>query len=185
MGRHSGTLPSLQALAHKLGGEVSGGQVLAPGPGHGADDRSLAVKPDGNGGFIVHSFSGDDVIECKDHVRRKAGLEPFKPGNGNGAGHHRASDGAVERALMAAVAAQGRGDKPTGKLGTVVATYDYTDRDGKLLYQVLRLEPKSFRQRRPDGNGGHAWHPDDVRRCPLPAARLVTVPRRHSVCLRR
>ena len=176
MGLHSGTLPSLQALAHKLGGEVSGGQVLAPGPGHGADDRSLAVKPDGNGGFIVHSFSGDDVIECKDHVRRKAGLEPFKPGNGNGAGHHRASDGAVERALMAAVAAQGRGDKPTGKLGTVVATYDYTDRDGKLLYQVLRLEPKSFRQRRPDGNGGHAWNLDDVRRVPYRLQDLLQYP---------
>jgi putative DNA primase/helicase len=38
----------------------------------------------------------------------------------------------------------------------VVAEYDYRDRDGVLLYQVVRYEPKHFRQRRPDGKGG--WH---------------------------
>lgn len=35
----------------------------------------------------------------------------------------------------------------------IVKTYDYTDQDGKLLYQVCRLDPKDFRQRRPDGEG--------------------------------
>lgn len=39
----------------------------------------------------------------------------------------------------------------------IVATYDYMDAKGKLLYQVVRLEPKSFRQRRPDGRGGWDW----------------------------
>ena len=38
--------------------------------------------------------------------------------------------------------------------GKIVATYDYTDNKGDLLYQVLRYEPKTFRQRRPDGKGG-------------------------------
>src|SRR5262249_5324349 len=36
---------------------------------------------------------------------------------------------------------------------TIVATYDYTDADGRLLYQVVRLDPKDFRQRRPDPDG--------------------------------
>src|SRR5690242_11222873 len=36
----------------------------------------------------------------------------------------------------------------------IIATYDYHDESGGLLYQVVRLEPKSFRQRRPDDNGG-------------------------------
>lgn len=36
----------------------------------------------------------------------------------------------------------------------IVAAYDYRDVDGKLLFQVLRLEGKDFRQRRPDGGGG-------------------------------
>jgi hypothetical protein len=72
---------SLRQIAHALGGEISGSQVLAPGPGHSAKDRSLSVKlsstaPDG---FIVHSFSGDDPIVCRDYVRGRLGLQPFKP----------------------------------------------------------------------------------------------------------
>lgn len=39
----------------------------------------------------------------------------------------------------------------------IVATYDYTDADGTLLYQVVRYFPKDFRQRRPDGQGGWTW----------------------------
>ena len=42
-----------------------------------------------------------------------------------------------------------RGGKP--KLGPIVATYDYG------TYQVVSYEPKTFRQRRPDGLGGWIW----------------------------
>ena len=35
-----------------------------------------------------------------------------------------------------------------------VASYDYVDAAGQLIYQVVRFEPKDFRQRRPDGQGG-------------------------------
>lgn len=45
-----------------------------------------------------------------------------------------------------------------------VATYDYTDETGALLSQVVRFEPKDFRQRRPDGQGGWVWNLDGVRR---------------------
>ena len=38
-----------------------------------------------------------------------------------------------------------------------VAEYDYRDENGELLYQVVRFEPKDFRQRRPDGTGGWIW----------------------------
>jgi hypothetical protein len=52
-------LPSLQEAARLLGGDVSGDQVLCPGPGHSPKDRSLSVRlgadlPDG---FLAHSFS--------------------------------------------------------------------------------------------------------------------------------
>lgn len=40
---------------------------------------------------------------------------------------------------------------PNGK--KIVATYDYTDEEGKLLFQVVRFDPKDFRQRHPDGDG--------------------------------
>lgn len=46
----------------------------------------------------------------------------------------------------------------------IVATYDYRDEDGALLYQCVRYEPKDFRQRRPDGNGGWIWNIKGVRR---------------------
>ena len=40
----------------------------------------------------------------------------------------------------------------------VVKTYDYTDEKGELLYQVCRMRPKDFRQRRPDGQGKWIWN---------------------------
>ncbi|MBI2863135.1 MAG: hypothetical protein HYX94_01045 [Chloroflexi bacterium] len=55
----------------------------------------------------------------------------------------------------------------------VVATYDYHDADGKLLYQVLRHDPKGFRQRRPDGNGGWVWKLDGVQRVPYRLPELM------------
>ena len=75
------------ALARALGGDAYGDQVLAPGPGHSAKDRSLSIRLDPNApdGFLVHYFAGDDPIACKDHVRRQLGLargprpEPLRP----------------------------------------------------------------------------------------------------------
>jgi plasmid stabilization system protein ParE/5S rRNA maturation endonuclease (ribonuclease M5) len=45
--------------------------------------------------------------------------------------------------------------KPRGK---IVEKYDYFDRDGVLIYQACRLDPKDFRQRRPNGSGGWVWN---------------------------
>ena len=45
-----------------------------------------------------------------------------------------------------------------------VAWYDYVDAAGELLFQVVRFEPKDFRQRRPDGNGGWVWKMGGVQR---------------------
>jgi hypothetical protein len=44
------------------------------------------------------------------------------------------------------------------------ATYRYTDESGTLLYEVVRYDPKDFRQRRPDGRGGWHWNLSGVRR---------------------
>jgi hypothetical protein len=44
-----------------------------------------------------------------------------------------------------------------------VGTYDYTDANGRLLFQVVRFEPKSFSQRRPNGDGW-TWNLDGVTR---------------------
>jgi putative DNA primase/helicase len=44
----------------------------------------------------------------------------------------------------------------------IVATYDYTDSDGALIYQVVRFKPKDFKQRRPDGSGDWVWSLDNL-----------------------
>jgi hypothetical protein len=44
----------------------------------------------------------------------------------------------------------------------IARTYDYTDEAGSLIYQVVRYEPKEFRQRRPDGKGGWIWSIKDI-----------------------
>lgn len=65
------------------------------------------------------------------------------------------------------------------KLSTkkIVATYDYTDESGKLLFQKVRYEPKDFRCRVPDGKGGWSWKMTGVRRVlyQLPAVIKSTI----------
>jgi putative DNA primase/helicase len=39
----------------------------------------------------------------------------------------------------------------------IVATYDYRDEHGELLYQIVRFEPKDFKQRRPGPAGEWIW----------------------------
>lgn len=50
--------------------------------------------------------------------------------------------------------------KPNGNSGvhrSIVAEYDYVDELGVVLFQVVRMEPKAFRQRRPLPGGGWEW----------------------------
>ncbi len=46
----------------------------------------------------------------------------------------------------------------------VVATYRYVDEQDALLYEAVRLDPKSFYQRRPNGRGGWINNLKDVPR---------------------
>jgi putative DNA primase/helicase len=73
----------IRAVAQALGGDVVGGQILAPGPYHSARDRSLAVRldPDAPDGFMICSHAGDDWRVCRDHVRSRLGLPPWEPGD--------------------------------------------------------------------------------------------------------
>lgn len=46
----------------------------------------------------------------------------------------------------------------------IAKAYPYRDEQGRLLYEALRMEPKDFRARRPNGHGGWDWSLGDVRR---------------------
>jgi hypothetical protein len=60
--------------------------------------------------------------------------------------------------------------------GRIVAEYPYTDENGTLLYQVVRFDPKRFRQRRRDGNGTWTWNLRGVRRVLYGLTELVSRP---------
>jgi hypothetical protein len=134
-------------IAALMGGRVEHDSAVVPGPGHSAADRSLSVKPDhaAPDGFVVHSFAGDDFAKCRDHVRDKLGI-PHEP---------RPST------------------PPLEQRGRIVATYAYHDEHGRLLYEVVRFDPKDFRQRRPDGRGGSIWKLGDVRRVLYRLSELI------------
>lgn len=67
---------TLAEIARALGGEVSGQEVLAPGPGHSGRDRSMSVRlsTERAGGFVVRSYAGDPFDLCRDHVADVLGL---------------------------------------------------------------------------------------------------------------
>lgn len=55
----------------------------------------------------------------------------------------------------------------------IEAIYDYCGENGALLYQAIRFKPKSFSQRRPDGNGGYLWNLDGVKKVPYRLPELL------------
>jgi hypothetical protein len=72
------------AIARALGADVVGlDRILCPGPGHSPKDRSLSVwfKSDAPSGFLVHSFAGDDQLECRNHILFLLGFDPWRPGS--------------------------------------------------------------------------------------------------------
>ena len=64
-------------------------------------------------------------------------------------------DAAEEAAAEARPNGQAGKTKPP--LGRIVAVYDYQSEHGELLFQVVRFEPKDFRQRRPDPSARDGW----------------------------
>jgi hypothetical protein len=78
-----------------------------------------------------------------------------------------------------------RGEKPRqrkdGARPTIAATYDYFDELGVLLYQVVRLEPKSFRQRQPRPEGGWRWDMQGARRVLYRLPELLAAPLERNV----
>jgi hypothetical protein len=71
----------VRTIARAMGGTVQSGAAIVPGPGHKPHDRSLRVfaDPDAPDGFRVHSFAGDDPMQCRDYVRQKIGLPAWQP----------------------------------------------------------------------------------------------------------
>jgi hypothetical protein len=144
------TLPSIAKIAELLGGDEQGGQVLCPGPGHAASDRSLSVKPDKDDaeGFVVHSFAGDDFKACRDHVRAKLGLPELKKDGG-------------------------------GKAWTLISENIYLDQHGERFLKVRKCRDgdgkKQYPQYHWDGNGWAKGKPEEPR-IPYRLPQLIAAP---------
>jgi hypothetical protein len=69
-------------------------------------------------------------------------------------------------------------EPPADVLARIERCYDYRDERGELRYQAVRLrDPKEFRQRRPDGDGGWIWNLDGVRKLLYRLPDLLAAPR--------
>ena len=55
-------------------------------------------------------------------------------------------------------------NKGDGAAFNIIATYDYVDENGALLFQVCRTADKTFPQRRPNSNGGWTWGTKGIRK---------------------
>jgi putative DNA primase/helicase len=100
--------------------------------------------------------SGSDwIAKCPAHDDRNPSLS-LRDVHGKILVHCHA--GCEQRDVVKALKSRGLWPEKKWKPNAViVATYDYTDEFGDLLYQVVRLEPKRFLQRYPDGRGGWTW----------------------------
>lgn len=105
-------------------------------PAHDDKSPSFSVS-DGDKGVVVFCHGGCSQSEVIDALKSK-GLWESK--------------------------SKATGKKATGKKN-IVATYDYISADGELIFQVVRFDPKDFRQRQPVGNGWQ-WNLKGVNRIP-------------------
>lgn len=123
-----------QELAEALGGRRAGAGWLAhcPVPGHGKG------RGDVNPSLSIGEDNGKVLVKCM--------------------------AGCSQADVIAALRRRNLwpGAEPEGSSHRIIATYDYVDAEGRLLFQVVRFEPKGFRQRRPDGKGGWVWNLNGV-----------------------
>jgi len=141
------TAPAWEQLRSLPGFKKTGErQWEARCPGHDDRKASLSIGTGKDGRILLSCHAGCEFKRIMEALGiRTADLFPDNRGNGHGAKQER----------------------------RFVATYDYEDRDGNLVYQVVRYEPKDFRQRRPDGKGGWIWKTGDLKRLPYRLPELA------------
>ncbi len=140
------TSDPVQLLLSKLDGvKPSGtGKWIARCPAHADVQQSLGIKfPGDNGAVILTCYAGCDTKQIV------------------------AALGMGMSDLWSPKEKPARAARPQ-----IVATYDYVEENGTLLYQAVRYRPKGFKQRRPDGRGW-SWNLGDAPRVPYHLPELI------------
>jgi putative DNA primase/helicase len=122
------------------------------------------------------------IARCPAHDDRRASLSVAEGDDGRVLlrCHAGCSTESVARALgleLRDLFADRPAPPPSAPARRIVATYDYVDEAGTLLYEVVRYAPKDFRQRRPDGRGGWVWGLGDVERVPYRLPEVIRAAR--------
>lgn len=125
------------------------------------------------------------LAQCPAHEDRKASLSINEGDDGRALVkcHAGCASSAVVSAMGLEMKDLMAGDDffKTEKKPSIVKTYDYRDESGGLVFQVVRFEPKDFRQRRPDGKGGWNWSVKGVRVLPYQLPEILAEPKRAVV----
>jgi len=133
-------------------------------PSHNDTNASLSISRGDDGRVLLHCHAGCSLAEiCNAMDVRIAGLMPTDLAPTSMAPHGEGYTGGSRA---------GR----TGGRPEIVATYDYCDETGSLLFQVLRMHPKDFRQRQPEAGGGWKWSTRGVRPVPYRLPQLLAAP---------
>jgi hypothetical protein len=145
-------------IAKALNGRPANGGGFSchcPVPNHGRRrgdlNPSLLIR-DGDFPLRLHCLAGCDRGAVLDELKRRGLLEDLA----------RSPDHTKPKASA-----------PNPIARRIVAAYDYKDENGEVLFQVVRYQPKSFRQRRPDGAGGWSWSVQGVRLVPYRLPDLI------------
>ncbi|NBW51498.1 MAG: hypothetical protein EBR49_15705 [Betaproteobacteria bacterium] len=151
---------SAESIARKLGGaRKSGLDWSCRCPAHDDQKSSLSIT-DKSGKLLVRCHAGCQQAAVISQLKR-LDLWP---------GASVSDEPRVEINLPRVVQAEPVVQKAArSERGRVVATYDYTDEKGELLFQALRFEPKDFRQRAPDGS----WSIKGCRRVPYRLPKVI------------
>lgn len=140
----SGSSAVERVVSHLKGVKPMSGGFAALCPSHEDRTASLSVKAGADGRVLLHCHAGCQpatIVEALGLSMSDLFANPtLTLSNGNGAD-----------------------PKAVHERGKMVAKYNYTDANGKPLYQVCRYEPKGFAQRRSE-NGKWVYGLGDVPR---------------------
>jgi len=143
-------LSAVLAALEDLKGPSPGGSYTARCPAHDDVSPSLSIRQGDGGKILLRCHAGCSFDAIKDALAARGvslnGAPPSRP------------------------------QAPNTTERTLETTHRYRDAAGTLVYEILRFrEPsgKTFRARRPDGNGGQVWNLTGVQPVPYRLPELV------------
>lgn len=146
-----------------------GNQFTCVCPAHDDSTASLSVGL-ADDKILIHCHAGCDLQDILRAIDKRPGAL-FADGDkigGNGNGHREVATKEYKQHKPSPSA------NASPKQGEIETVYPYYDLDNNLIFEVVRLKPKSFRQRRPDldNPGQYVWNMEGVTRVPYNLANV-------------